>query len=92
MRIQRLESEKMQLAAGLDKLIDQLSEASKGRGRAEETTSQLQSRLQATEKDRQFLQQEVKTLTSTLNFFRQTICKSVDGFLNRLKLELNLYK
>ena len=92
MRIQRLESEKLQLAAELDKLSSQVTEANSLRDKAEEVTSQLKSTLQATEKDKQFLQQEVETLTGTLNFFRQTTCKSVDEFLNRLKLELDLYK
>ena len=71
---------------------DQVSEVREVRKRAEETSSQLQSRLQATEKDKQFLQQEVKTLTGTLDFFRQITCKSVAEFLNRLKLEFDLYK
>ena len=92
MRIQRLESEKLQLAAELDKLSGQVTEANGLRDKAEEATSQLKSTLQATEKDKQFLQQEVETLTGTLNFFRQTTCKSVDEFRNRLKLELDLYK
>ena len=92
MRIQRLESEKLQLAAELDKLSGQVTEANGLRDKAEEATSQLKSTLQATEKDKQFLQQEVETLTGTSNFFRQTTCKSVDEFRNRLKLELDLYK
>ena len=54
--------------------------------------SKLKSTLQATEKDKQLLQREVETLTGTLNFFRQTTCKSVEEFQNRLKLELDLYK
>ena len=89
-RIQQLESEKLQLTAELDRMSSQVTEANNLRVRAEETTSELKSTLQATEKDKQFLQQEVETLTGTLNLFRQTTCKSVDEFRNRLKLELDL--
>jgi len=80
------------LAAELDKLSSQVIEANDLRVRAEEGTSQLKSTLQATEKDKQNLQQEMETLTGTLNFFRHTACKSVDEFQNRLKLDLDLYK
>ena len=91
-RIQQLESERLQLAADLDKVSSQVTEANDLRVRAEEAMSQLKSTLQATEKGKQFLQQEVETLTGTLNFFRHTTCKSVDEFQNRLKLEQDLYK
>lgn len=74
----------------MDQLNGQVREAKEARIKIEETTSELKSTLQATEKDKQFLQQEVQALTGTLNFFRQTTCKSVDEFLNRLKLELDL--
>ena len=80
----------MQLAAELDKLNGQVREGKEVRIRIEETMSELKSTLQAAEKDKQSLQQEVQTLTGTLNFFRQTTCRSVDEFLNRLKLELDL--
>ncbi len=80
----------MQLAAELDKLNGQVREEKEVRIRIEETLSELKSTLQATEKDKQFLQQEVQALTDALNFFRQTTCKSVHEFLNRLKLDLDL--
>lgn len=91
-RIQQLESEKTQLAAELNRLSSQVIEANDLRIRAEEAESQLKSRMQVIEKEKQFLQQEVETLTGTLNFFRNTTCKSVDEFRNRLKLELDIYK
>ena len=67
-----------------------MREANEIRIRIEETTSELKSTLQATEKDKQFLQQEIQTLTDALNFFRQTTCTSIHEFLNRLKLDLDL--
>lgn len=60
----------MQLAAELAILNGQVREADEVRIRIEETTSKLKSTLQATEKDKQSLQQELQTLTSTLNFFQ----------------------
>ena len=90
-RIQQLESEKVQLAAESDILLSRVTEANGLRIGAEETR-QWKSTLQAIEENQQLLQQEVENLTSTLNSFRHTTCKSVNELLNRLKFGLDLCK
>ena len=67
-RIERFEFEKTQLAAEMDKLNGQVREANDLRVRAEETTSQLKSTLQATERDKQFFQHEVETFDRHIEF------------------------
>jgi len=39
---------------------------------------------------KQILQQQVQNLTGMVEYFRNTTVKSVDEFINRLKLDLNL--
>lgn len=80
----------MQLAAALNKSNCQVNGANELGVKAEETTSQMHSILQKTERDKKVLQQEVRNLTGTTEIFRQTISNSVDEFLNRLRLDLNL--
>ncbi len=39
--------------------------------------------------DKQSLQQEIQSLIDIVEFLRNTTVKSIDDFLNRLKLSLN---
>ena len=45
--------------------------------------------IQGAEIEKQILQQQVQTLTD-IEYFRSTTVKSVDEFMSRLKLDLNL--
>ena len=40
--------------------------------------------------EKQILQQQVQTLTDMIEYFRNTTVKSVDEFMSKLKLNLNL--
>ena len=55
--------------------------------RAEEEAIQLELIAQAVEIDKQG---EVQNLTVMVEYFRNATAKSVDEFMNRLKLDLNL--
>ncbi len=58
---------------------------------AEEEATRLKLIIQAAEMDKQTLQQEVQNLTGIVEYLRNTTVKCVDEFLNRLKLDLNLF-
>ncbi len=58
---------------------------------AEEEAIRLKLLIQAAEMDKQTLQQEVQNLTGVVEYLRKTTVKSVDEFLNGLKLDLNLF-
>ena len=58
---------------------------------AEEEATRLKLSVQATEMDKQILQQEVQNLMGVVEYLRNTAVKSVDEFRNRLKLDLNLF-
>lgn len=56
---------------------------------AEEEANRLQLAIQAAEIDKQMLRQTVQNLAGVVELLRITTVKSVDEFLNRLKLDLN---
>jgi len=86
-----LKSDKLELTAELNKLNDQAIRAIELQALAEEEANQLKLIIQAAEMDKQALQQEVQTLTGVIEYLRHTTVKSIDKFLNRLKLDLNLF-
>jgi len=57
----------------------------------EEEATRLKLTLQAAEMNKQALQQEVQNLKDVIECLRHITVKSVDEFLNRLKLDLNLF-
>jgi len=86
-----LKLDKLELTAELNKSNDQVTEATQLQALAEEEATRLKLLIQAAKMDKQTLQQEVQNLTGIVEYLRNTIVKSVDGFLNRLKLDLNLF-
>ena len=46
--------------------------------------------IQGAEMEKQILQQQVQTLIDMIEYFRSITVKSVDEFMSRLKLNLNL--
>jgi len=86
-----LKSDKLELTAELNKSNDQAIRAIELQALAEEEANQLKLTIQAAEMDKQALQQEVQNLTGVIECLRHTIVKSVNKFLNRLKLNLNLF-
>ncbi len=86
-----MKSDKLELTAELNKLNDQAIRAIELQALAEEEANQLKLIIQAAEMDKQALQQEVQTLTGVIEYLRHTTVKSIDKFLNRLKLDLNLF-
>jgi len=63
--------------------------ATERRKLAKDEANRLQLTMQAAEIDKQILQQIVQNLTSIVELLRITTVKSVNKFLNRLKLDLN---
>lgn len=59
---------------------------------AEEGAIRFKSAAQAAEMEKQILQQQVQDLTDLVEYFRNTATQSVDDeFINKLKLNLNLF-
>jgi len=81
---------KLKLTAKLNKSNDQITKTIELKELAEEEVTQLKSIMQAAEVNKQILQQQVQNLTSMVEYFKNTTVKSVDEFINKLKLDLNL--
>lgn len=88
--IKQLETDKLKLIAELNKSNNQATEATELKELAEEEVTHLNQIIQAAEMDKHILQQQVQNLTGMVEYFRNTTVKSVDEFINRLKLDLNL--
>ncbi len=52
--------------------------------------AQLRSVMQASETDRQLLQQQVQDLRAVTEYLKGTTIKSVDEFTDKLKLDLDI--
>ena len=89
--IERLKLEKLTLAAEMNNSRDQAIKATELKESAEEETNRLKFLIQAAERDKQILQQDVQNLTGAVEASRTTTVKSVNKFLHKLKLDLNLY-
>ncbi len=89
--IERLKSDKLTLTAEMNKSKDQATKATELKEMAEEEKNRLRLVIQAAEMDKQMLQQDVQNLSGVVEFLGNTIVKTVDEFLNRLKLEMNLF-
>ncbi len=88
--IEQLRTDKLKLTAELNKSNDQATKATELKELAKEEVTRLNQIIQAAEMDKQILQQQVQNLTGMVEYFRNTTVKSVDEFINRLKLDLNL--
>lgn len=87
--IEQLKAEKLRMTSGLDSLKDEVKKVTELKELAEEEANRLQLAVQAAEMDKQMLEQTVQNLAGVVEFLRITTVKSVDEFLNRLKLDLN---
>lgn len=77
------------MASDLELLNVEAEKATELRELAEEEANRLQLAIQAAEIDKQMLRQTVQNLAGVVELLRITTVKSVDEFLNRLKLDLN---
>ena len=75
--------DKLKLTAELNKSNNQATETTQLKELAEEEVIHLNQIIQAAELDKQ---QQVQNLTDMVEYFRNTTVKSVDEFINRLKL------
>lgn len=89
--IEQLKLDKLELTAKLKRSHDHAIKAAELQALAEEEATRLQLTIQTAEMDKQTLQQEVQSLTGVVEHLRNTTVKSVDEFLDRLKLDLNLF-
>lgn len=87
--IEQLKAEKLRMTSGLVLLKDEVKKVTELKELAEEEANRLQLAMQAAEMDKQMLEQTVQNLAGVVEFLRITTVKSVDEFLNRLKLDLN---
>lgn len=88
--IEQLKTDKLKLTAELNKSNNQTTEATELKELAEAEATRLNQIIQAAEMEKQILRQQVQNLTGMVEYFRNTTVKSVDEFINRLKLDLNL--
>ena len=88
--IEQLTAEKLKLTAELGEASDQTKKVLEMKELAEEEVTRLKSTIQAVEMDKGMLQQQVQNLTDLIKYFRKTTTQSVDEFINRLKLDLNV--
>ena len=89
--IERLKLEKLTLVTEMNKSKDQAIKATELKESGKEETNRLKLVIQSAEMDKQMLQQDVQNLTGVVEYLRTTTVKSVDEFLHKLKLDLNLF-
>ena len=89
--IERLKTDKFRLTAELNESNDRATKATGLKQLAEEEATRLKLMVQEAEMEKQILQQQVQTLTDMIEYFKSTTVKSVDEFISRLKLDLNLF-
>ena len=89
--IEQLTADKLKLTAELSESNDQTTKVTEMKELAKEEVTHLKSIIQVAEMDKQILQQQVQNLTDLVEYFRNTTTQSVDEFINRLKLNLNLF-
>ncbi|KAL2047823.1 hypothetical protein ABVK25_011324 [Lepraria finkii] len=85
-------SGQIRLTAELKESNDWAMKATEIMQLAEEGPIRFKSAAQAAEMEKQILQQQVQDLTDLVEYFRNTTTQSVDDeFINKLKLNLNLF-
>ena len=77
------------MIAELNNCRNQAAQATELAQRAEGELYQMRIVIQAADNEKQILQQEVQNLLLLVNYFKDTTVKSMDEFLDRLKLNLN---
>lgn len=87
--IEQLKAEKLKMASDLESLNGEVKKATELKELAKEEANGLQLAIQSAEMDKQMLRQTMQNLAGVVEFLRITTVKSVDEFLNRLKLDLN---
>ena len=88
--IEQLKTDNLKLTTELNESNDRATKASELKQLAEEEATRLNLMIQGAEMEKRILQQQVQTLTDMIEYFRSTTVKSVDEFMSRLKLDLNL--
>lgn len=82
---------KLKLTAELNESNNQATKVTELKVLAEEEVTHLKFIIQASEIDKQTLQQQVQNLTGIVEYFRTTTVECVNELTNRLKLDLNLF-
>ena len=77
------------MASDLESLNGEVKNATELKEMAEEEANRLRLAIQEAEMDKQMLQQTVQNLAGVVELLRITTVKSMEEFLNRLKLDLN---
>lgn len=86
--IERVKSDRLTLIAKINKSKNETIKATEVKRNAEEETIRLRLVVQAAEMDKQLVQQDIQNLPGVVELLRNKPVKSVDEFLNRLKLDL----
>ena len=87
--IEQLNSDKLKMASDLESVNGEVKNATELKEMAKEEANRLRLAIQEAQMDKQMLQQTVQNLAGVVELLRTTTVKSVDEFLNRLKLDLN---
>lgn len=86
-----MQTNKFKLTAKLNESNDHAIKMTELKKLTEEKVTHLNQIIQAAEMNKQLLQQQVQILTNMIEYFKNTTVKSVNKFINRLKLDLNLF-
>ena len=87
--IEQLNLNKFKMTSDLELLNDEMKNATELKKMIKEEANRLRLIIQEVEMNKQMLQQIVQNLTNVVKLLRTTTVKSVNEFLNRLKLDLN---
>ena len=88
-KIAQLRSENLRLTAELDAANSQVAEESKLRETAVGEGTRLRESLRKAAADEQVLRQHIQKLQGKVDYFRQTIKRSVDDYLGGSPLDVN---
>jgi len=88
--IEQLESDKLRLTAELASSKNQMTQVMESKELVGREMAQLRSLVQASETDRQLLQQQMQNLRAVIEYLKDTTIKSVDEFTDKLKLDLDI--
>ena len=89
--IEGLRADKGKLSKELTKSNLQMIAAIEMKQSAEEESARLKSLVQGLEFEKRMIQQQNESLTSLAEYVRKTTTQSVYDFVDRLKLDLNLF-
>lgn len=90
--IEQLQADKLNLKTELDTMTNRAMRAVELQKQAHAEVLRLNSAIETAEMDKQNLQQEKQNLIAMIEYYKSVTAKTVDEFLSKLNLDLNVYK